>query len=249
MGKWAGGVWNMVFVGDTNVPESHCGLDDTPPATTIEKTPIIVEKPYVVSDGNNGYSLMVPRLEIDKVGATPGFENADEVPFDQVYVASDSDSAETINAKLDEGLHLILQPGQYNLKDSIKVTKENTVVLGMGLATLISTSGKPCIEVDNVDGVRIAGILLQAGETDSDSLLKWGMSGGFNGSDSNPGVMQDVFARVGGTNQKDVPVIVDKMVQINSGNIIVDDTWMWRADHGIDGSIDDPTNNAVSTGL
>jgi hypothetical protein len=63
------------------------------------------------------------------------------------------------------------------LKDSIKVTKENTVVLGMGLATLISTSGKPCIEVDNVDGVRIAGILLQAGETDSDSLLKWGENG------------------------------------------------------------------------
>lgn len=98
----------MVFVGDTNAPESHCGLDDTPPATTIEKTPIIVEKPYIVSNGNKGYSLMVPRVEKDKVGATPGFENADEVPFDQVYVASDSDSAETINAKLEEGLHLIL---------------------------------------------------------------------------------------------------------------------------------------------
>ena len=103
---------------------------------------------------------MVPRLETDKVGATPGFDNADEIPFDQVYVASDSDTVETINAKLDEGLHLVLQPGQYKLTDSIKVTKENTVVLGMGLATLISTSGKPCIEVGNVDGVKVSGILL-----------------------------------------------------------------------------------------
>lgn len=134
------------------------------------------------------------------------------------------------------------------MTDSIKVTKENTVVLGMGLATLISTSGKPCIEVDNVDGVRIAGILLQAGETNSDSLLQWGQNG-FQGSDSNPGAMQDVFARVGGTNHKDTPVAVEKMVQINSGNVIVDDTWMWRADHSIDGSVDDPTNNAVSIGL
>lgn len=41
----------------------------------------------------------------------------------------------------------------------------------MGLATLISTTGKPCIEVDNVNGVKIAGLLLQAGDTDSDSLL------------------------------------------------------------------------------
>ena len=98
----------MVFVGDKNAPPSHCGLADSPPATTVEKTPIIVEKPYSVSDGNNGFSLMIPRVETDKVGATPGFENADEVPFDQVYVASDSDTAETINARLDEGLHLIL---------------------------------------------------------------------------------------------------------------------------------------------
>ena len=72
----------MVFVGDKNAPPSHCGSQDSPPATTVEKTPVIVEKPYIVSDGNGGYSLMVPRLETDKVGATPGFDNADEIPFD-----------------------------------------------------------------------------------------------------------------------------------------------------------------------
>lgn len=237
----------MVFVGDGGAPPSHCGLQDAPPATTIEKTPTIVEKPYIVSDGNNGFSLMIPKLETDKVGPTPGFENADEVPFEQVYVASDSDSAETINAKLEEGLHLVLQPGQYKLTDTIKVTKENTVVLGLGLATLISTTGKPCISVDNVDGVKISGLLLQAGESDSDALLKWGEQG-YQGSETNPGAMHDVFARVGGPNHKEDTVTVDKMVQINSGNVIIDDTWMWRADHGVDGQIFDK-DNYVSTGL
>ena len=69
------------------------------------------------------------------------------------------------------------------------------------MATLVSTSGKPCIEVGPVDGVRIAGILLEAGETKSDTLLKWG-SPNFSGSSSNPGVMSDVFARVGGRNDR-----------------------------------------------
>lgn len=67
----------------------------------------------------------------------------------------------------------------------------------MGLATLISTTGLPCIEVANVDGVRVSGLLLQAGENQSDSLLKWGDEG-YQGSDANPGSMHDVFARVGG---------------------------------------------------
>jgi hypothetical protein len=40
---------------------------------------------------------MVPKLEKDKYGPTNGWENADEVPFSNVYVASDTDSAETIN--------------------------------------------------------------------------------------------------------------------------------------------------------
>ena len=67
------------------------------------------------------------------------------------------------------------------------------------MATLISTTGKSCIEVGNVDGVRIAGVLLEAGEVKSFTLLMWG-AGGLAGDRSNPGVMSDVFARVGGRN-------------------------------------------------
>ena len=70
----------MVFVGVENAPSSHCGKDKEKglhPITTVDETPVIVEKPYVVSNGNHGYSLMIPRLEKNKVGATPGYENAD----------------------------------------------------------------------------------------------------------------------------------------------------------------------------
>ena len=113
--------------------------------------------------------------------------------------------------------------------------KANAVILGLGLATLISTTGKPCIEVGNVDGVRIAGILLQAGETNADSLLKWG-SGKYDIASENPGVLSDVFARVGGPDsQWDHPASTRTMVQINSGNVIYDNSWLWRADHDVTG--------------
>jgi len=51
---------------------------------------------------------MIPRVEINKVGPTANYDNADEVSFENVYVANETDSFETINQKLEEGLHLIL---------------------------------------------------------------------------------------------------------------------------------------------
>lgn len=118
----------------------------------------------------------------------------------------------------------------------------------MGLATLISTNGNACIKVANANGVRISGVLLQAGTTHTDSLLKWGNSG-FAGTESNPGVMSDVHARVGGPGKDEqAEFFASKMVQINSGNVIVDDTWLWRADHSETGLIKD-SKNPVDTGL
>ncbi len=50
---------------------------------------------------------MVPKPEHNKNGVTPGFQNADEVDFTQVYVAKETDDASVINAKLDELNHVV----------------------------------------------------------------------------------------------------------------------------------------------
>lgn len=133
------------------------------------------------------------------------------------------------------------------MTDSIKVTKANSVLLGIGMATLVATTGKPCIEVANVDGVRVAGVLLEAGETKSDSLLVWGTKG-YQGNGGNPGVASDVFARVGGRNdQHQHPAKTNSMITINSGNVIIDNTWLWRADHDKQGLVYSG-NNPVASG-
>jgi len=106
-GTWKGGNWNMVFVGTKNAPQSHCSNKGGIPATTVDETPLIVEKPYIVSNGSKGYSLMVPKMESNKVGTTPDYDNADEIPFSQVYVAKETDTAEIINKKLEASLHLV----------------------------------------------------------------------------------------------------------------------------------------------
>lgn len=120
MAKWEGGGWNMVLVGNTNPPAAHCGTSGGSPFTIVEEAPVIAEKPYIIKT-DIGYSLMVPRLERNKKGTTSDWENADEIPFSQVYVASDTDSAAKIQEKIDQGLHIVLQPGIYHPEKTIFV--------------------------------------------------------------------------------------------------------------------------------
>jgi len=106
MNGFQGGVWNYVVVGSNGAPGSHCSNAGGTPMTNIAETPAIVEKPYIVADGQS-YKLMRPKVEFNKVGPTKNWENADEIDFSNVYVASDKDTAAVINAKLEEGLHLL----------------------------------------------------------------------------------------------------------------------------------------------
>ena len=85
-------------------------------------------------------------------------------------------------------------------------------------------------------GVRVAGLLLQAGTTHSPTLLQWGDNStklGASGDDE-PSFIHDVNARVGGPRlPPGAQASVDSMVQIDASNgpVIGDNMWLWRADH------------------
>ena len=243
--SWTHFNWNMVNVGSEGAPQSVCGAEGKGQAVNVPETPTISEKPYITLQ-NGRYVLMVPGLETNKVGHTKNWENAHPVDFEHVYVASPSDSAAHINSKLEEGLNLLFQPGIYNLDDSIRVNKANTVVTGLGQATLVATNGKPAIEVGNVEGVKISSLLLQAGAIESPTLLAWG-NGKFAGNASNPGVIQDVWTRVGGMNATG-SMRSKYMLEVNHDNVIIDNIWLWRADHDVAGPVRD-SRNPVETAL
>ena len=227
-GSWTGANWNMVFVGVVNPPS---GEWPTPPYTKIPQTPIVREKPFLQVDASGNYSVHVPSLRTNssgitwRAGSTPGRS----IPIRQFYIARpDSDTAATINAQLAKGKNLLLTPGIYDLTETIRVTRANTVVMGLGYATLRPNNGVTAMATADVDGLILAGLLFDAGAANSPVLLEVGSSGGRASHAKNPISLHDVFLRVGGAGAGRASV----SLRINSNDTIVDHTWIWRADHG-----------------
>jgi branched-chain amino acid transport system substrate-binding protein len=114
--------------------------------------------------------VRAPHLHSDSVGITwRGGETAGEtIPIERFYIARpDVDTAETINAQLARGKNLILTPGIYELTAPIRVTRQHTVVLGLGFATLRPIKGTAAMTTADADGIEIAGLLFDAGPSES----------------------------------------------------------------------------------
>jgi hypothetical protein len=226
--SWTGSNWNMVFVGVAHPPD---GTWPSPPYTTVAKTPVVREKPFLQVNAAGEFSVRVPELHSDSIGITwGGAETPGEtIPIGQFYIARpDVDSAETVNAQLAQGKNLILTPGIYELTAPIHVTRPHTVVLGLGFATLRPVKGTAALTTADADGIDIAGLLFDAGPTESPVLVEVGPEGSRAGHAKDPISLQDVFFRAGGAG-----VGRTKMnLQINSNDTLVDHTWIWRADHG-----------------
>lgn len=229
-GSWDGGVWNMVFSGTPGAPANTF---PAPPETTLATTPVSRDVPYLYFEGGK-YRVFLPSLRTNASGAswinggTPG----SSLPMSQFYVVKSGDTASTINAALASGCDLFVTPGIYHLDQTINVTRPNTVVLGIGYATFVPDNGVNAMQVADVDGVRIKGILFDAGTTRSSALLTVGPSGSSTAHASNPTTLQDVFFRVGGA----VAGKATNSLVVNSHNTIIDHTWAWRADHGNPGT-------------
>jgi len=233
-GSYDGGVWNMVFLGCNNAPASNCGKGSGAPIVNAGPTPSIAEKPFISITSSGTYKLNIPAPRSHAVSYD--WSTGKQVDFSDVYVATDAkDTAATINAKLAAGRHVVLAPGIYKLEAPLQLVHDNQVLLGLGLATLVAENDEAAVIVGDVDGARVAGVILEAGPK-SKNLLRWGTAGKKHpGSAANPGFLHDVFARVGGPVLSGVSA--DTMVEINSGHVQGDDLWLWRADHGNGGKI------------
>jgi hypothetical protein len=227
-GSWTGANWNMVFVGVPHPPE---GEWPKPPYTKVALTPVVREKPFLMVDAQGHWSVRVPSLVRDSAGITwhGGSTPGKTIPLSRFYIAhAGADSAATINKELDAGKNLLLAPGIYDLDEPIRITHPDTVVMGLGFATLRPARGTVAMTTADVDGVIVAGLLFDAGETISPVLLQVGAPGSKASHACNPISLHDVFFRVGGAGVGRAKV----NLEINSNDTIVDHTWIWRADHG-----------------
>jgi len=226
--KWNGSNWNMVFVGVSNPPAGEWPARSI---TRIAQAPAVREKPFLQIDSSGKYSVRLPALRTNSSGVSwhDGSTPGKSIPISQFYIARPNvDTAQKINAQLARGKNLLFTPGVYPLTETIRVVKPNTLVVGLGFATLVATNGITAMSTADVDGVVISGLFFDAGAAESPVLLDVGSEGSRSRHASNPISLHDVFFRVGGAAEGRVRV----NLRVNSNDTIVDHTWIWRADHG-----------------
>ena len=247
---WSNGVWNQVFVGVTGAPTQNFppSASNGNPYTTIATSPVTREKPFLYVGGDGNFNVFVPALQKNSSGVTwaNGPAAGSSIPISDFYIAKPTDSAAVINLALAFGKNLILTPGVYKLDRPLYILWPNTVVLGLGFPTLVPTRGNVTMDVANVPGVKLSGLLFDAGTINSPILLQVGLLPLLPilrsaGSDpNNPTMIQDVFFRIGGANVGKATV----SLEVNSSNVIIDNIWVWRADHGNPGTVGWTINTA-----
>jgi hypothetical protein len=245
LGHWQGSNWNMVFVGDKQAPSSSW---PQPPMTVVDSTPVVREKPFLFVDDGGNYFVMIPGLKSASSGSSwaSGAPPGAAVSIDRFYVASPStDTSDTLNAALGQGKHLLLTPGNYRLASPIRVTRPNTIVMGIGIPVLTPTGANAVLTVADVDGVSIAGLLVEAGPMSTPTLLEVGGAGASADHSKSPTVLFDVHCRIGGAS----PGTAASCLTIDSHDVIVDNSWLWRADHGACDQCAGWTSNPSDSGI
>jgi len=229
IGSWEGGNWNRVFIGVEGAPQDSW---PTEPTTVIDKTPVIREKPFLTYTESRGYAVFVPALKRETSG--PSWLNREEegalISIDSFHIAyPEKDDASSLNQALAAGKHLLLTPGIYHLDETVTVPNANTIIFGLGLPTLIPQKGQIALATQDMSGIILAGLMVDAGPELSSSLIQIGPEDSDSDFSDNPTSLHDIYCRVGGA----VVGQAEATITINSNYVIGDHFWLWRADHGI----------------
>jgi hypothetical protein len=238
------GLWNMVYSGVQGAPApvftGQCQQN-----TVLPTSPVTEEEPFLFTDSSGNYNVFVPAVQHGSSGPSwAGGQGAGKtLPLSKFFVASPSTPTPAITAALALGKNLILTPGVYNLNQPIVVSRPGTVVLGLGLATLVPQHGNAAMVVTPNHGVKLSGLIVDAGPVKSPVLVSVGLPG-LGGSSTDPDLIQDVFFRIGGA--ETTPTSATVSLLDNASNSIIDDVWAWRADHG---NAVGWTQNTAATGL
>jgi hypothetical protein len=229
---WTNGVWNQVFSGVVGAPaqcfpaQASCGG----PYTTVPTSPVTRDAPYLYVDSGGHYAVFVPAAQRDSVGESwnTATTAGSSIPIGDFFIAKPTDDAQAINNALARGQNLVFTPGVYHVDRTIKVKRPDTVVLGLGFPTLVPDDGVPTMQVADVPGVKLSGLLFDAGPVSSPVLLQVGTPHAHKSEPADPTSLQDVFFRIGGA----TPGKATTSLIVNSDNVLLDDIWAWRADHG-----------------
>jgi hypothetical protein len=227
------GLWNMVYSGVKGAPApvftGQCQQN-----TVLSSSPVTEEEPFLYTDASGKFNVFVPAVQANSSATSwaSGAEAGKSLPLSSFFVANPATPVAAIDFALLAGKNLILTPGVYNVSAPILISRPGTVVLGLGFATLVPQHGTiPMVVLPNT-GVKVSGLIFDAGSVNSPALLSVGTPLPAARSASDPDTIQDVFFRIGGAETTTTSATVSLLD--NASNSIIDDVWAWRADHGND---------------
>lgn len=201
--------------------------------TNVLKTPEIAEKPFLYIDDDGEYQVFVPSVRKNTQGISwskDDMGNGKSIPLSDFYIADSDDGAVEINKQISAGKNIYFTPGTYHAETPILVNRNDTVLLGTGMTSIIPDNEEAAMIIDDeISKVRVAGIIFDAG-SHSEYLLKVGNEKNKDDQNKDPIILQDIFYRVGGTT--DQLTKADNALEINADHVICDHFWIWRADHG-----------------
>jgi hypothetical protein len=239
------GLWNMVYSGVEGAPApvftGQCQQN-----TVLSTSPVTEEEPFLYTDANGAFRVFVPTVQTNSDGTSwaGGSEAGSSLPLSSFFIANPATPVPLINLALALGKNLVLTPGVYNLSQPIVVSRPDTVVLGQGFATLVPQQGNAALVVLPNTGVKISGLIVDAGPVNSKVLVSVGTPLPAPQAADNPDAIQDVFFRIGGAETTTTSATVSLLD--NASDSIIDDVWAWRADHGNDVGW---TDNVGDTGV
>ncbi len=128
----------MVYSGVAGAPSPAFG-GQCDQNTVLPASPVTEEEPFLFTDSGGNYNVFVPAVARNSSGPSwaSGSEAGTSVPLSKFFVANPGTPTALITAALALGKDLILTPGVYDLDQPIVVSRPDTVVLGLGFATLV----------------------------------------------------------------------------------------------------------------
>jgi hypothetical protein len=243
-----GGLWNNVYSGVQGAPAAafsgSCEQNTVLPTSSVSE-----EAPFLEGSASGGFSVFVPSLRTNTSGTSwaSGSEAGTSIPLSDFYIATPASTPGDITSAAAQGKDILLTPGVYDLSSQITIQHADTVVLGLGFATLVPQDGNTALQVNSATGVHVSGLIFDAGPVNSPVLFELGTPGSSNAgkaSTTDPDTISDVFFRIGGAETTATSATVS--LEDNASNSIIDDVWAWRADHGNDVGW---TQNQGATGL
>jgi len=221
------GHWiNYVFSGVAGAPAGGFKPGDV---TVVPATPVVRDAPFLYVD-HGVFKVLVPEAKTRVRDIH--WQGGQSLALERFFIARPTDSAATLNAQLRQGRNLILTPGVYKVTEPLHVVRPDSIIMGLGMATVTPVNGTAAIRVDDVAGVSISALTVDANAVNSDVLIQVGSRGGHGRHPTagryGPTTLSDVFVRVGGSYAGHATT----SLEVNQDDVLIDHAWLWRADHG-----------------